>query len=353
MRRSHVHLPLTTESGDLLPYATVTVLYEGTSNPVVEPLYVDNGDLSEPLGNPAIFAPGVFEIWCDTPLRVDLLIDGSDGYSATLSGVDVVPDPADIVRSTGLTHAMNKAEAERILTIHAQGKASWDYPTVIPAHEHDGAKPGSTVVNPGGASTDAQPDQTWVGYQSGSSAPDQTGGTSLGSSTDPAGRYATVAGAGAVVRTVVGVAPYASAVFGSDSYASNESVTLGTQSGRDADHSLSLTPDDDGQQRRYIDPRDVSLRNLRITDAASYLGSAQAVPATPAGVALPLWLRQDVVVPGALASSGAFTSGTASSLLSFFEHDLAALTSVPQDAKIPALTSLLSALAAYGLLTIA
>ena len=353
MRRSHINLPLTNDSGDLLLYATVTVQDPDTGAPVTVPMYADNGDSSPTLDNPMVIAPSIFEVWSDQPMRVNLLVDGSDGFQTTLTGVDIVPDPSDVVRSPNLTRVTNAAEVERVLTAGPSGKASWSFPTVIPDHDHDGLKPGSTMIDQGDTAVDNQPNQTWIGYQSGSSAADQTGATSLGAATDPAGRYATALGAGSSVKTSAdGSSPYAATVLGSDAYATTESVSLGDKAGRTSARSVSMSADDDGSQQRYVQPLDVYLRHLRLTDTSSFLGSALATPSAPQGVALPVWLRQNAVVPGPLRASHSVTLGSDTSLLGFFGNAGASKQSLPQDADIPALTSLLSVLESYGLTTL-
>ena len=353
MRRSHINLPLTNDSGDLLLYATVTVQDPATGAPVTVPMYADNGDSSPTLENPMVIAPSIFEVWSDQPMRVNLLIDGSDGFQTTLTGVDIVPDPVDVVRSPSLTQVTNAAEVERVLTAGAGSRASWAFPTVIPHHDHDGLKPGSTMLDEGDTAVDNQPNQTWVGYQSGSSATDQTGATSLGAATDPAGRYVTALGAGSTVRTSSdGSTPYAATVLGSDAYATAESVSLGDRAGRDAAHSVSMSADDDGSQQRYVQPMDAFLRHLRTTDTVSFLGSALATPDTPQGVAMPLWLRQNTVAPGRLQASRSVTLGSVTSLLGFFGQAGVGKQSLPRDTNIPALASLLTALESYGLTTL-
>ena len=160
--RTHVYLPLTTPAGDLLPYADVTFLETGTSVINTKPLYRSADPSAYPIPNPATFLPAIVDIWCDSPVRLDLVIKGQDGYRGEMLGVDLLPSPENIAKAAVLNQISNAPQPNQVLLSDGTHQY-WDYLLLIAAHDHDGIPAGSTQLDLGDTQMNPYTNQTWVG----------------------------------------------------------------------------------------------------------------------------------------------------------------------------------------------
>lgn len=339
MDRSHIYHPITSATGDLLSYAKVTFVRPGTTDPVEVPLYKSRfGD--EQFTNPAVFVPGTVDVWTDDPLRFDLVVDGDLGFSGVIAGLDANPNPTEVALAAVQQEITGSPpQPGQILT-----GPSWANPVLIAPHNHDGAMAGSTVLDPGSPSADDEINQTWVGYNTDTTAGDTTGASTLGANAKGTGAAALAIGLGASAGAHAVAA-------GEGSTAGTSGVSLGGAVVESGTGTVAFPALVSVGSYSKVTSNQVSLRQVQSDAASTKIGTTLAVPATPAGVTYPLWLLADAIVVGSFRAAGdVVVGGSATDLVGCYGSAGTAQPSVTGTGATGALDSLLTALAAYGLI---
>lgn len=190
---THIYLPQLTPAGDLPLYAEVTVEHNGTR--YAGPLSGDlNADI--PVRNPAMFQPGIIDLWAEEPMRVNLQVSTPD-TSYVLLGVDFWPHPANQVRTDSPVMVKDDTPPEpwKLLKYEPDGGTFVVFDPLASKTHHDGIADGSTVVSPGDRTWDDEDaQQTWIGWESGNAGTPMEGSTALGALADPYGQAAVTVG---------------------------------------------------------------------------------------------------------------------------------------------------------------
>ena len=348
MERAHLVMPVLDEHGNLVPSVTLSVL-DPDNGAVLTPIaWTGPLDIDTPLDWPIQFTPGIVDLWLEFPGRYDLaLTNPNTGFSVTYPSIDVEGPPDQQVRGNGAELTMTNQPFEGAwIQSNADGTASYVEIPLVQPHQHDGSQAGSTVLDAGSTTVDAEPDQTWLGKVTGTQTGDGTGGTVLGATAAPTSPQVVLTGPGTAATGAQAV------VLGTNSTAAAGGVTLTDSNGAGlAAQTLAFSIDSTSTTIASVGA-DLQLRNA-VVDKAAYasIGLGIARPAAaPSGVTRPLWLLGVENFVGALTVHGnASFTGTS---LSFF-----GAPPVPRQAASAfadanaALTSLVAGLKSYGLLS--
>lgn len=346
--RTHLHLPVTKPNGDLLDYAEVTFLEGSAQVPTEALLYRSNDPDALPQIQPVLFAPGIIDIWCEEPHRFDVQVQGPDGFSALLPGIDLPPAPEDS-STAEVPNAVTEPVSEDRVLLSDGTRQYWGLLDVIAEHQHDGSQPGSTRLDLGLSPADATPNQTWVGADAGATQVDGTASTALGALAEPVGTQVSVLGQAAAAVPLDGAPGDHAVAIGYNASSVLDEVSLGSDAGQDVVGAVNFPLDTDGVARRYLTTEGTDLRHL-VLSTGTVLGGALPMPPTPAGVTDPLWVLGDARIDGRLEVRGNASVGHSLAQVGFAGAVGAALTMLPATVGAPAaLESLLAALAAYGL----
>jgi hypothetical protein len=136
--RTHINFPAVTPTGDLLAFVDVTFLDADTGLPSAAALYRTNGPDDVALSSPVTFVPGVIDIWCDDPIRFDLVVSGPNGYRNVIRGVDLMPSPEIIARSApGVYNEFTDGPHPGQVLMSDGTSVTWQNLVVIVAHYHE------------------------------------------------------------------------------------------------------------------------------------------------------------------------------------------------------------------------
>lgn len=319
MQRTHLHHPMVDGAGNVLVFGEVTLLDPDSGLPVEPKAYDGPQATAEELAWPITFAPGIVDLWLDEPGRYDIRVAGPDGYRATLVGMDLPPAPDNQVQAASSLHIDNAGAPRKWIQVSG-GALRFTDPGLIAAHEHDGTSANSTLV------TSVSVDELATSVALGFNAVPAAGAVALGAQAAP--------GSDGVV-------------LGRASSAGASGVTLGDHNTSSVVQAVTLPLDSTGVASALVDDDSTLARSVRLEAAADEVGSTIAVPAVPAGVTHPLWLRAGAVSQG-LRVNGNVVLGSATGQVGFFESGGATKATVPTGST-GALASLVAALTAYGL----
>jgi hypothetical protein len=352
--KPHIYLPLVDPAGNLLTYADVTFIDVTTGLPSTAALYRTSDSLARMVANPVTFIPGIVDIWVDDPARFDLTITGPNGYANTFRGIDLAPSPNSSAKATHYTHFDTAPLVGRVMLSDGTTQY-WDYLPQIAAHQHPGAEAGSVRLDLGDGPADTTIDQTWVGDAPGDTAANATSLSMFGSGAEVSAgtTHATLLGSQTHALVEDAVTPDRGVAIGHNSeVAAPDAVSLGANTGQTGvDGPITLPSNSSDVMDVYIDLTQISLRNCIFSVDESDIGTAVDIPSVPLGVTNPLWLRGDTAIPGNLVTSADVQIGASGSTVGFYGQPGAVTTTIVAGAS-DALLSLLSALQAYGLLTI-
>jgi hypothetical protein len=156
--RTHVNFPAVTPTGDLLTYVDVVFLDAETGLPSTAALYRTNGPDDVALTSPITFVPGVVDIWCDDPVRFDMVVSGPNGYRNVIRGVDLMPSPENIARSApGVYNEFTDGPHPGQVLMSDGTSVTWQNLVVVVAHYHE---IGNAIAKP--AVPDGVSDPLWL-----------------------------------------------------------------------------------------------------------------------------------------------------------------------------------------------
>lgn len=195
--RCHANVPVTDAQGNLATSVNVTLVESASQTfPQNVNFYVREVG-GQPIRFPVTFRPGIIEIWSDTPIRVDLLVQLPSGAAIGYQGVDISP-PADNVTSAPTPMKIGYADLSQNSVLISATRNSSNFQVIAPTitHQHAGDSASSVVLTNEDAK-DFNPQQTWIGYHAGENdAYDTTGSTAIGKGSLLQGANATVVGGG-------------------------------------------------------------------------------------------------------------------------------------------------------------
>lgn len=347
LERAHLVMPILDGAGHLVPSVTLTVL-DPDNGAVLTPIaWTGPLETDSLLDWPIQFTPGIVDLWLEYPGRYDLALSNPNtGFSITYPSIDVEGPPDQQVRGNGSGLTMTNQPFDGAwIQANADGTASYVEIPLVQPHNHDGTQAGSTVLEAGSSTADAKPDQTWLGYVTGTQTGDGTGGTVLGATTAPTSPESVLAGPGTTSSGTDAT------VLGANSTAAANSVTLTDSNGTGvAAQTVAFSINSTSTTVASVGA-DLQVRSA-VVDKAAYasIGTATVIPATPSGVTRPVWLLGAQNLVGGLTVLGkcSFTGAN----LSFF-----GAAPVPRQAATAfadpnaALTSLVAGLKSYGLLS--
>ncbi|GAA1978794.1 hypothetical protein [Kitasatospora viridis] len=203
MERCHLYLPLVDSTGQLYPYAQVSLLDTLTGQPVSVPVYSDPVGGS-PLDLPVLCAPAVVNLWTDLPMRVTVLVTFAQNSTLTLPNVDI-PAPPDGLAQTEVpikVTAPGGVTGSSILASGNAGTATWQAANAFASHQHSGDAPDSVVLGSLDP-TDYAPRQVWIGNGAGAGVTDQgIGSVAVGHATAAHGEGGTAIGSAAAAQAL-------------------------------------------------------------------------------------------------------------------------------------------------------
>jgi hypothetical protein len=216
--RCHLHLPITNSSGDVFPYATITLYDADTGTPVTTNVYVQPQD-GNPVSFPLFVDPAIVDLWTDDPVRVQIVAEVSDNVRVVLDGIDIMPPADNIFRAPKplTVDGADQTVSTAVLMASEPGRASFRVADPVGTHQHAGDSAGSVVLT-GEAPTDFNPYQTWVGYHAGeNAAATSTASSAYGANAELSGSSSTLLGyAGIVPQTFVGTSGDMATVLSSE-----------------------------------------------------------------------------------------------------------------------------------------
>lgn len=230
MSRSHLHLPITDANGDVYPYASVAFNDPDSGAAAAQPIYVQPSG-GNAVSMPLFCDPAVIDVWTDEPVRVQIVAIVAGNVRVQLEGIDIGPDPADVMQSPGplVIAGADSVPSTSVLASTGRSSATFQVADPVGTHEHAGDSAGSVVLT-GEDPADFDPYQTWVGYQAGENpASNSSASTALGPHAVLNGTSATILGVGEVTtQTSTGVlGDFATVVSSEDSNASQGGTAVG------------------------------------------------------------------------------------------------------------------------------
>lgn len=342
VQRAHLYLPVFDDDNQIVKEISVTLLADDGSTLTPEAWSGPLADFDQPVTWPIAFSGGVVDLWLTVPGRFNLLAENKNrAFSRLYSGVDVRNGSDLQMLADAALDVTGLPESGSWLQVAADGTAHWVTPPLIPPHNHSGTQPGSTILNDA-SETDANADQTWLGYQAGENA--------TGSDTTVLG-----AGAPAMQSVLAGngtsAASRGAVVLGTgSSTVSQGAVALGDSLAAASGTELVIEEDSTGSASFSLTSFTVMLRPAFAVTASTMVLGSSMVATPPAGASNPVLMQYDqVLVPGTVRVSGQSQLGGASNVLAFFEATGAVKTTIDPTTATGALGSLLAALRAYNL----
>lgn len=355
MGRPHIHLPVTRENGDLLPYVDVTLIDPATGLEVTPTAFTGPQDVDSEVTWPVTFAPSIVDLWLEEPGRYDLRATGASGFATTYRGIDFEPAPANQVSGDGF-QVTNIPMARRWLQSDSPNQARFKDPGLIGPHDHDGNTTHSTTL---GHAPD--PVAPWL-----ESRPAQVNSedyrTSLGY-----GIFIFEQSSGATDMAVLGAAGTTQAtdttVVGYGSGAATSGLTMigDNISPSVPDDAVRMAYNNGGANPAQVDGWDQVLRCINVWDpdgdsgqvfsSLGYTYDENQALTMPAGIVNrdPIFLRGQAR-PDSLEVRGNASIGGATGTVGFYGADGATQGPNIADSTDPVITALVAALKGYGLL---
>lgn len=196
--RCHVVLPVMDGSGNLASFVTIIITDVTTGvAPLGVNFYVDPYS-TDAVSFPLRYQPGIIDLWSDAPIRLDITVQTNLNALIIYEDIDLSPSAANMVSSPTPLNINGFDDPTLNSALVSVDAFNARFQVIAPTanHQHGGDSAGSVILTDE-ASTDFNPQQTWIGYNAGQNdAYNTTGSTAFGFQSLLQGQFSTIVGAG-------------------------------------------------------------------------------------------------------------------------------------------------------------